>query len=237
MAVPNTLGLDDDLDSVELLLDLEASFGVKFPNEEAEACLTVGDVFQLVQRHVQRPDAIGAGCATAMAFYRLRRALARDGSNPRLAPTTALEEIPSPSPKATFRRILEAYPDIRLPRLSLSAAGLCGLALLVSAFALIAVFAASPRWSALSACPALATALGALLMRYDRGRFPRGCRTLGYLARKVAGLNFVALTAAGCYRLVDVWRAFVEVLTEHSSLPQSEIQEHTLILESQMRAR
>jgi hypothetical protein len=31
MAVPNTLGLDDDLDSVELLLDLAASFGVSFP--------------------------------------------------------------------------------------------------------------------------------------------------------------------------------------------------------------
>jgi hypothetical protein len=184
---------------------------------------------------VQRPDAIGAGCASAMAFYRLRRALARDGSNPCLAPTTALEEIPSPSPKATFRRILEAYPDIRLPRLSLSAAGLCGLALLVSAFALIVVLAASPRWSAF---PALATALGVLLMRYDRGRFPRGCRTLGDLARKVAGLNIVALTAAGaCYREVDVWRAFVEVLTEHSSLPKSEIQEHTLILQSQMRGR
>ena len=144
MALPNTLGLDDDLDSVELLLDLETAFGVKFPSDEAEACWTVGDVFKLAHRHVQRPDDLGAGCATAIAFYRLRRALAQDDARPRLAPTTALEDIPSLSPKATFRRIFETCPDVRLPHLSLSAAGQCGLALLVSACALIVVLTASP---------------------------------------------------------------------------------------------
>jgi len=236
MTLPNTLGLDDDLDSVELLLDLETAFGVKFPSDEAEACWTVGDVFKLAHRHVQRPDDLGAGCATAMAFYRLRRALAQDDARPRPAPTTALEDILSPSPNATYRRIREAYPDMRLPRLSLSAAGQVGLTLLlVGALCLIITGAAAPRWWVL---PALAMTVGAVLTHLDRGRFSPGCRTLGDLARKVAGLNFAALTAAGArYRDADVRSALVEVITEHSSLPKSEIQDGTLLLQSQMRAR
>ena len=234
MPPPNTLGLDDDLDGVELLQNLEFSFGIKFLNEEAMSCWTVGDLSRLVQSHLHDCD-IGARCATAMAFYRLRRAFSLIGAEPRLTPATGLKDIPLPSPKAAFRQIQDTYPEMRLPLLPLSTAGQGGLALLlIGAISAIVTLAIAPRWSLF---PVLGAAVGAALMRWERGRFPPECRTLGDLARKVAGLNFFALTKAGArYRQADICVAILEILTEHSSLPRSEIRDETLLLHSQMRA-
>jgi acyl carrier protein len=40
----NTLGLVDDGDDLDLLVDLEACFGIGITNSEAAACSNVGDL-------------------------------------------------------------------------------------------------------------------------------------------------------------------------------------------------
>ncbi len=42
----NTLGLDDDLDTVEVVLNLETSFGIRFTDAEIGAWRTVGDIYR-----------------------------------------------------------------------------------------------------------------------------------------------------------------------------------------------
>ena len=233
MAAPNTLGLDDDLDGVELLESLETSFGVQFSDKEAEDCWTVGDIFTLLQSYLVRDGRSGAGCASAMAFYRLRRTLAESSLQPRLTPTTPLKDVSTLPPKVMFERLREDA-KMRLPRLSFSLAGQLGLVLLwIGGVGIVLIAATAPHWTVYAG---LAGAAGAILMRVDRRRFPDACQSLGDLARKVAALNYAALVAAGAnYREKDVWSALVEILAEHSSIPKSEIREETVLLQSQVR--
>ena len=47
-----SLDLDGDLDQVELILDLEEIFAIKFTDAELEACRTAGDLNDIVWRHL-----------------------------------------------------------------------------------------------------------------------------------------------------------------------------------------
>ncbi len=234
MVLPNMLGLDDDLDGVEVVRNLEVSFGVKFSNKEAEDCRTVSDILKVLHNRLTTDEGSGQGCASAMAFYRLRRALTKSGIRSRLAPTTALDSISESSPKAVFRQI-HTETKMRLPGLGLSGMGQIGLALLLGGLlGLLGAAVGTHQWAVVSV---LVATTGAVLMRLDPGRFPASCKSLGDLARKVAGLNFGAFLSAGAgCRERDVWSALIEVLSEHSSLPKTEIREETVLLRSQLRA-
>ena len=100
--MPNTLGLDDDLDGVELARDLEESFGVKFSDKEASACQTVGDIFRFLLARLPHQSSKIDRCASAMAFYRLRTAVSARGVALRRTPATRLAKISSVRPKSLF---------------------------------------------------------------------------------------------------------------------------------------
>lgn len=68
----SSLGLAGDLDDVELIEDIEEAFSLRFADDDLKRCRTVGDLFSLVEADL--PDD-GSSCATAMCFYRMRRAL------------------------------------------------------------------------------------------------------------------------------------------------------------------
>ena len=73
MIAPNTLGLDDDLDGVELLIAIHRAFDVEISNEDAGTINTMGDLHDLLMSKFE--DTGGEKCHTSMAFYRVRRAL------------------------------------------------------------------------------------------------------------------------------------------------------------------
>jgi hypothetical protein len=77
--MPNTLGLDDDLASAELLQNLEASFDISLSEAEAAACRAVGDVYDILRNHFSDSRDEAHRCATAMTFFRLRRAFSELG--------------------------------------------------------------------------------------------------------------------------------------------------------------
>ena len=62
----NTLGLDDDLDGVELVRDSEKAFEIKIANNEAERLLTVGQLYDLLLSKIPVDDA-QRKCASAMS--------------------------------------------------------------------------------------------------------------------------------------------------------------------------
>lgn len=60
------------LDTVELVIEVEESFGISIGDEDAPGIVTVGDLFEYVLERVgSRPTL----CLTSLAFYRLRRAI------------------------------------------------------------------------------------------------------------------------------------------------------------------
>jgi hypothetical protein len=69
-----TLGVDDDLDPVEVVIEIEKAFDIEISASEAEAIFNVGQLFDLLRGKVQAGDA-NRKCASAMAFYRIRCAL------------------------------------------------------------------------------------------------------------------------------------------------------------------
>src|SRR5579863_9828425 len=83
--MPNTLGLDDDLDGIAVVRDLERIFDVKVSHEEAERIFTVGEFHDLLVRKLP-PNEADRKCASAMTFYRLRSALRRLGYGDKLTP-------------------------------------------------------------------------------------------------------------------------------------------------------
>jgi hypothetical protein len=232
--MPNTLGLDDDLDEVELIQGLEQAFGFRLRPEETTNLYTVGDIFALLQRRLSAAGDAAQGCASAMAFYRLRRALAQPGAA-KAAPASLLSDLSAASPKSVFGAIRERT-GFRLPGLRYSPLGHVGVAL--ACLILLAPVAAgigAGRWTML---PIALAAIGFTLMRLDGRRFPADCHTLSDLARKVAGLNFGLLRTEGAGRREkDVWSALLEVLSDHAFLRKSEIARETLLLERQLRAR
>lgn len=224
----NTLGLDDDLDPVKLREALEAAFGMRFSATEAAACGTVGDVFQVVRNRFPSPRSGAGGCATAMAFYRVRRALPKPDVPFRLAPSTQVDAVTGIHTRMWLKE-LGQRSGLRGPQWKATLVGQAGTLLMVVGLVwlLLTALVARHLWPT----GAAASMLGFVLIRVDPGKLPADCQTLGGLARKVAGLNFGGLYAQGAKaRDQDLWDALVEVLSEYTLLPKAEIYPGTLLL-------
>jgi hypothetical protein len=231
----NTLGLDDDLDTVEVVSNLETSFGIRFTNAEISAWRTVGDIYSTLRSRVSNSGKGAGRCATAMTFHRLRRAGLPDLSvDTGLRPDTPVKGLTALTTKALFKQI-RARSGLRLPRPRVALWGTLGMWSILASFvglATAAVFA--PQWWLV---PMLAAALGITLLRLDPGEVPTDCQSLGDLSRKVTGLNFGMLSNEGAEpNDKDLWNALVEVLSEDALLPKLEIRPEILLLQKQLRS-
>lgn len=62
------------LDSVEILMRVEETFGIKIPDQEAQEIVTVGDFHSTVWRHLSGRHS--NNCQSQKLFYKLRRSFA-----------------------------------------------------------------------------------------------------------------------------------------------------------------
>ena len=74
----NSLDLDPEWGAIDLLEEVELTFGIKIANEEAERCATVGDLYDVICAHSPAWDGQDGDCGTSMVFYRMRRSLSPD---------------------------------------------------------------------------------------------------------------------------------------------------------------
>ena len=228
----NTLGLDDDLDMVEVGSNLEASFSIRFTAAEFGAWRTVGDIYSTLRSRISNSGKRAGRCATSMTFYRLRRALSDLSLDTRLRPDTPVKGLTTLTAKRLFKQI-SVRSGLRLPRPKVALCGTLGAwSILVSLIGLLTTAVFVPHWWLV---PMLAAALGIMLHRLDPGEVPLDCQTLGDLSRKVAGLNFGKLSNEGAeLHDKDLWNALVEVLSEDTFLPKLEIGPETLLLQKQL---
>lgn len=111
------------MDGVELVMEVEETFGLTIPDTEAQEIRTVGDLYALIvgkQRERDRPLERDGLCASASAFYALRRgavaALAVDRAAVRPATSTATLLGPYLGRRVRWTQ-LETASGLRLPPL------------------------------------------------------------------------------------------------------------------------
>ena len=218
----SSLGLAGDLDDVELIQDVEAAFGIRLADDEIERCSTVGQLFELIEARLpQMPN--GHSCATAMCFYRLRRAL-QSHSATALKPMTSISAL-SAVPVRKLHHIIETECGLRSPPHCITLWGCLALLLVLALpFGLFAV--GMPWWIAFPSA-----ALGIGLYRLAPIQLPGEVETFGDLVRIVASRSIGALAGQGA-RLgpKEAWQAFTDVLSDHTQLSKGEIGPETLLL-------
>ena len=82
-----------DLESVEIVTEVERAFRIKIGVAEAEACSTVGDVFALVVAKTSTVDQHAVHCPTALAFWRLRSAFHKIAPGKKITPSTPVIDL------------------------------------------------------------------------------------------------------------------------------------------------
>jgi hypothetical protein len=225
----DTLGLGDP-DDVEMVRGLEEIFDISFTDKETRNLVNVGDLYNLILRKIPR-DESNRKCASAMAFYRLRRAFADLRQGKRLSPGAEL--APTARAKRLFRE-LARRTGLTMPDPAFSWIGkMGGYMALLWPFAMIwAVAVKSPPHALAIFClGALPAAF--LLAVVDPRRVPAEFPTLGALAKKVARLNYGRLVKEGAEANdAEIWEAFVEVVTSITNVPAEKIGRETLFFSS-----
>lgn len=231
--MPNTLGLDDDLDSVEIIRDIERVFDISISNDEAERIFTVGEMHDLLLKKIS-PNDIDRKCASAMAFYRMRSALQRLGYGERLAPDSDIRAIEVGRTRINLKEI-ENSSGLRMPKkvptkfyLFLLTGGF--FAILTWAIfikhGLFIIFLAILLWFLFSRL---------VLHYFDPGKLPANCKTLRGLTKMAATQNYGRLVRMGARHTdEDVWKNLIEVLS-HYALKKSDITRQTYFLQSQLK--
>ena len=204
-----------DLDDVDLILDIEQSFGISIPQQEASECQTFGDLFDCVAGHVHN-DARGA-CLSARTFRRLRDALEPvPASGARLRPTTRISDLAPGMRWRRWRRSLEKKSGLAISHLPTEAYSLAMGGWWMALFVCAAFeYVVAPSFSFLRAFVALPIVAAVLPLVFRR---PHRELTIGDLVRIAAPHNAGKLTAPGRpIRTADLWTSLEAMTRFHGA--------------------
>lgn len=213
----NSLDLDPEWGAIDLLEEVEHTFGIKIANEEAERCATVGDLYNVICAHSPECGAQNGSCGSSMVFYRMRRSLSPGLRG--VAPKTLLVDTEL-QPSRLFKK-LEGDTGLRLPAYELTFLGIAGGFLMSGGIIASIVALLTGHWI-VSAVILLIAVAGLPLLRLDPGRLPAGFVTVADLVRRTVPLNATRLREAGA-RPADRWTILAALAAEHGHLSPDEI--------------
>jgi acyl carrier protein len=216
LAWRNALEKEDEamgLDTVELEMVVEDTFGIRIPDEDAGAIQTVGQLYEYICTHRPKHDQPGI-CLTAAAFYRLRRGLIACFGVERanIRPGTSLDSVVPVRGRRSAWRSLEGQLELSLPQLVRPTVVVAALLVCALTFG-GAVFADAPpslsTGVSLMAGVVSAIVVGLvsiLLTRWLATEPERHFATVGGLAHAVLTINYQEILAAkGSDAVCDVW--------------------------------
>ena len=227
---PNTLGIDGD-DSMDLLIEAEAAFGIEISDDEAQAIYTVGQFHSVIADKVG--DSNGEKCASSMSFYQLRRAISNVVSQKNLRPKTLLTELTNMYPRTFFKRIQNNL-TLTLPDLEMTKIGNLGLTLLgLSLFSIPVSFIFANNFVLLFLLACLGILIGTVLIRIDPRAYAADQATLGGIAKQMTVHNFGQLASSGAkVRSEDIWNTLVKITAPYAmEIEASEISKSTIIMQ------
>jgi hypothetical protein len=225
----NILDIDPEWGGIDLIEEVEAAFGIKVADDEAERCWTVGDLYEVICAHTPHWNEQDGSCASSAVFYRFRRALAPENKR-EVSPSSALAGA-GMSARGLYN-LLRRETRLRLPTEEATVIGVVGgwMCLLGFIGGLIALFTGA--W-ALTGLGTLVVVLGVLLLLVDPARLPTGVGTVGELVRRTVPLNAQGLAQTGA-RPPDRWAIVIALAAEHSSLHPDQINPDTFLLRKGM---
>lgn len=242
----NTIGLDDDLDPVEILMTVDRNFDITVTDDEAECISTVGELHDLLLSKIPANPADNK-CASAMTFYRIRAALRRLGFAHDLSPGSDMRILERGSLQSNIAALQVdsgfLMPDTVATRVT-GLASLCGFAASCAAFWLWQPSPSGLGWLGFGFGAVLIGLIGSLIAAslafgfFDPGQLPKDCATLGQFARRVAAMNCGSLIKMGArHRDEDIWDSLVDTLLQFSGskLPKPEVARNTYLLANQLK--
>ena len=210
-----------DLDSVEIVREVERAFRIKIGAGEAEACTSMGDLFSAIESKIFTVERGALPCPAALAFWRLRKAMREMASGKAITPSTPVADLLPATRQGRWWRELRHSTGLEMPS------------------AKPAKGAWPPRWAAILAASllgGLSFAVGAggwsmlvgvivyVVLSFPRGR-PNAIgmdagATVGDLAKIAASLNVGLLSErSGSIRTREAWEALEGVVRNFTDYP------------------
>jgi hypothetical protein len=218
------------LEFVQIVMDVEESFGISFEDDEFTDINTIGDFAEAIKRKLPNP---GEGpCLTSHCFYILRSSLIRlfGISRRDLKPTTSMDHLFSSVDRRTKWNNLSKDLELRLPDLCRptwlegiiwGGAGLLLLAAITSSF--LNNVSSNLPWVFAT------TAIGFFILAYKATepfatRFPSHCTTLGGVSRGLLQLNFGKISSRQkSWTDQEVWDSLKRIILETAKVDPDEI--------------
>jgi acyl carrier protein len=235
------------LGSVELVMEVEGSFGIAIPDPEASEINTVNDLFETIVKYLERKASASehkppVGCLTSAAFDRLRQALTHSFgvSRASVRPSSRVEELlpiaHRRSEWGSLSRVLDLrLPDLRRPTWMIAAikiSSVISLLAILGAFFLARVagrpgFPASQVAAGVNAL-AFSFVVGSIAAFLISGRFQRefaaDCQTLDDLSLALVRLNYVKLASAiPAINRDEVWRVLRAIIVMQLGVKPEEV--------------
>lgn len=225
------LGLDSDGDDVEIVMDVEAAFGVKFPNDELEQIYTVGEMHDALLRRFEDGKDPAEICFSAHTFYRLRRALTPFLGKARPEPNSPIKSLLKGQPPHRIVAEIESETGLKLPPLG---SGIiqyfAGLLVFISLLAPIVVYEATswPPGIGLLLVPVIFLS-GWKLGEVQIGKvFSPSYADMKTLTRTVMKLNIGRLAEKhGNPGEKILWQSLTAILADFTGLKETEIGRET----------
>lgn len=198
------LGLAGDGDEIYLVRTVEESFGIKFAVPDLERVVDVGELHDLILKAIPTKGRSNGPCLTAVAYYRLRRAIASSYPAVTLSPASRLAEIVPPFRRARLVKEWERETGLTLSALHL---GFLGVGCVIAAVLAIPAATIMASWVVF-----LSMIAASVLMGWPAARvFPGfSSETVGELAKRAVAFNIAKLSRAhASLRPKDVWDALV----------------------------
>ena len=200
--------IDMDDDFIDVIIALEESLGLKFPDEAFARGRTLGELHDLVYQEAEKLNRGGNKCATSMSFYRLKAAIHRTGSPRKLSTSMPLRALTDLDYRAVTRRL----GDWSAPELSISGFG-CLMAVALVLLINVPVFFALGGWAFLTGLLSAIFRL-AIAARFFPASLPEQ-KTVGELASSLAARNLNRLAEEGAALTPPtVWKALTQIVAD-----------------------
>ncbi len=218
------------LDTVELVMEIEDTFSITIPDDEASQMITVGDVFDYIVAKTSLPTNSSV-CLSAIAFYSLRRAATALGANNRLRPRDSTLTILPDSNRPNYWSQLQEESELKLPPLRRPSwlVTMCTV-VVIACSVILGVLAYqstdSPLVgfvSALTIGIVLAVVAGGITRPFAVCP-ANNCLTLRGLAESALGLNFKTLSERyNGANENDLWVALRSIIVEQLGVAPDEV--------------
>jgi acyl carrier protein len=218
------------LDSVELILEVEKTFGITIADADAEKIRTVSDLQALVRKQLEGKTT--TACASSFIFYSLRRVLMQELDLPKTAitPQTALKDIiPRKDRRVWWKKIATAtvwaFPALRLREPYATLLSVFALVSIIGtvgfALAMVWFFDDTKWWWLLPVGALLFCWLLYALLRPLRTSFPQ--KYVRNLCERLLVLNYSTVRNEKGLNQKEVEMVLMQVIADRTGIPVEEI--------------